>query len=86
MRALLIKTLTHVIDFNGSFVASSVVWTHARCHQQSLWGLRGTEQQMSRLSEAPSNSDRLVWLINTEHSRLQRQLRVQLTFLFSARV
>lgn len=38
------------------------------------------------VSGAPSNSDRLVWLINTEHSRLQRQLRVQLTFLFSVRV
>lgn len=33
-----------------------------------------------------SNSDRLAWLINTEHSRLQRQLWVQLTFLFSVRV
>lgn len=86
LRASLIKTLTHVIDFNGSFVASSVLWTHARCHQQSLQGPRGIEQQMSGFSEAQSNSDRLVWLINTERSRLQRQLRVQLTFLFSVRV
>lgn len=49
-------------------------------------GTEGIEQQMSGFSEAQSNSDRLVWLINTEHSRLQRQLRVQLTFLFSVRV
>lgn len=80
------KTLTHVIDFNGSFVPSSVLWMCARCHQQGLRGLRGTEQQMSGFSEAWSNLDRLVWLISTEHSMLQRQLRVQLTFLFSVRV
>ncbi|TKC35818.1 hypothetical protein EI555_019790, partial [Monodon monoceros] len=47
----------------------------SKCHQQSLQGLRGIEQQMSGFSEAQGNSDRLVWLINTEHSRLQRQLR-----------
>ncbi|KAB0394099.1 hypothetical protein E2I00_002885 [Balaenoptera physalus] len=46
-----------------------------QCHQQSLQGLRGIEQQMSGFSEAQGNSDRLVWLINTEHSRLQRQRR-----------
>lgn len=49
-------------------------------------GDRGAQSSRWVASGAPSNSDRLVWLINTEHSRLQRQLRVQLTFLFSVRV
>lgn len=86
LRASLIKTLTHVIDFNGSFVASSVVWIHARCHQQSLRGLKGHRAADEWFLWSPSISDRLAWLINTEHSRLQRQPRVQLTFLFSVRV
>lgn len=98
----LIKTLTHVIVFNGESVPSFPHWLDASQmpsappipeyqgdgEEDALGCVDDDDDGGHRgvpASEVESYKNRLVHLINMVHSRLQRQPRVQLTFLFTVR-